>query len=375
MARGKGIYRRGSVYWICYSGFDGKMRFESSKSTKYADAEVLLTTRRKGVQEGRDDAPRRIKPCTFAELSVDYLAWAQRQKSVRGKKAVVNRLVRDFGNLPLSRFTTHLVEEYQTRLLNEGKQSMTTPTGGKKPATINRYICILRHMIRRAHEWERCGEEAVKRVRLAKNLPENNKRLRYLSVEEVNRLIAKSADHIKPVITAAIHTGLRMGNILSLTWDQVDLRNNLILIPDSKTGIRLEIPINAILRAALDGIPRHLTEPHVFLNDGKPIKNYRTAFLGAVKRAGIKDFQARDMRHCFASFLRQGGVELGTVKDLLGHQSISMTMRYAHIGPTHAAKAVGVLDNAFRIVSSNLTVTLQSPSESLLEAPSAIASS
>jgi integrase len=363
------------------------MRFESSKSTKYADAEALLTTRRKGVQEGRDDAPKRIKPCTLGELSVKYLECAKRQKSYRGKKNVVERLVKDFGNLPLSRFNTLIIDEYQSRLLSEGNQSMTTPTGGKKPSTVNRYVTTLRNMVRKGYEWEMCGEETLKRVRAAKNLTENNRRTRKLTVDEGDALINQCSGHLRPIIITLLHTMQRKEEVLSLEWDRnVFLKQGFIQLDatQTKNGEPRRIPITQTLRETLQGLVRRVDVPFVFYhakgkNSGERFDYIDTGFKAACRRAGITNLTIHDLRRTGASYLHKKKVPLVVISEILGHHDVRTTMRYLSIDDQDKIDAMTVLDGVFdgggTRNDSNLTVTLQSPSESLLEAPSAIASS
>jgi hypothetical protein len=111
MARGKGIYKRGNVWWIRYAGLDGRIRYESSGSNNFRDAEAMLTEKRNGVREGNESAPvKRMTNHNFAELSTAYLAWAERQRAIRSKKGFVKALVERFGNLPLRHFSTQIVE-------------------------------------------------------------------------------------------------------------------------------------------------------------------------------------------------------------------------------------------------------------------------
>lgn len=249
MARGKGIYRRGSVYWIRYMGSDGKMRFESSKSTSFKVAEALINDRRKAADNGEDPVPAKIANHTFNELSTEYLKWAEWQRAIRSKKGFVKALGERFGNLPLRHFSTRIVEEYQTDRL----------TAGNKPATVNRHLSTLKHMIRKAVDWEMVDEGTLKRVRRAKQLPENNRRLRFLSGAEVRSLIeacGKNAKgeplkdlHLQRIVVTALNTGMRKEEILSLEWDKhIDLRHGFILLDKTKNGERRQIPISAMLR-------------------------------------------------------------------------------------------------------------------------------
>jgi len=333
----RGIYKRGSIYWIRYAGLDGKTVFESSGSTRFRDAEALLIQRRQAIKEGKQPEVKRIANHTFKELADRYLQWIDgRHRSASTKAYRINEMVSQFGNLPLRRFNTLIAEQYQTDLINRGL----------KPASINKNISILKAMFRKAVEWEMVEEETLKRVRMVKLLPENNRRLRYLSKEECQSLVNACDSHLKPIVVTALNTGMRKGEILNLKWDNVDLQHGFILLDRTKNGERREIPINSTLRATLQTLTRRLDIPYVFYDPatGKPYQDIKRSFKTALRRSKIHDFKFHDLRHTFASHLVMAGVDLTTVKELLGHRSLTMTLRYAHLAPAHKVKAVDILD-------------------------------
>ncbi|NIS63389.1 MAG: tyrosine-type recombinase/integrase, partial [Proteobacteria bacterium] len=176
-------------------------------------------------------------------------------------------------------------------------------------------------------------------------LREDNRRLRFLSEEEMLRFLESCSPHLRPIVLTALNTGMRKSEILNLRWDQVDFKHGFILLEVTKSGERREIPMNQILREALRKIPRRLNNPHVFTNGkGTPYKDVKGSFASALRKAGIKDFKFHDLRHTFASHLVMEGVDLTTVKELLGHKTLNMTLRYAHLAPGHKVRAVSVLE-------------------------------
>ncbi|MBA3071035.1 MAG: site-specific integrase, partial [Nitrospirae bacterium] len=149
------------------------------------------------------------------------------------------------------------------------------------------------------------------------------------------------------IAITALNTGMRKGEILGLTWDNLDLKHGFILLNVTKNGERREIPINDTLRGVLQGITRRLDIPYVFYDSitGKHYKDVKRSFKTALRRAGIKDFHFHDLRHTFASHLVMAGVDITTVSRLLGHKSLTMTLRYSHLAPSHMAKALDILDS------------------------------
>lgn len=113
----------------------------------------------------------------------------------------------------------------------------------------------------------------------------------------------------------------------------------------SKNGERREIPINQTLRSALQGLVRRLDSPHVFIDgEGNRFGDVKKSFKSALKKAGIRDFSFHDQRHTFASQLAMKGVDITTLKELLNHKTLTMTLRYAHLAPGHKLNAVELLD-------------------------------
>lgn len=332
----KGVYKRGNIYWIRYAGLDGRIIRESSKSEKFKEAENLLIKRKQGIREGKMPEVKVIKNHTFKDLAEEYTKWAERQKSFKSKKGFITQLRGMYDHLPLRRFNTMMIEQMQTERLQRNN----------KPATVNRHLATLKHMFTKAVEWDMVEEEILKRIRKVKLLPENNRRLRFLSKDECGKLINASNARLKPIAITAINTGMRKSEILNLTWDQVDLKHGFILLDVTKNGERREIPINETLRTTLKGIVRRLDTPHVFYvkKTGVPYQDIKRSFASACRTAGIRDFRFHDLRHTFASQLVMAGVDLTTVKELLGHKSLTMTLRYAHLAPGHKIKAVDILD-------------------------------
>ncbi len=335
----KGIYKRGKIYWIRYSGLDGKTVYESSHSERFDDAETLLIDRKKQVKEGKQPEIKRIANHTFIELTEKYLQWINgRQKSAGVKKYIIKQLVEKFSALPLRRFSTVLVEQLQTDNINRGI----------KASTNNKMLTVLKHMFTKAVDWEIVEEDTLKRVRKCKLLPDDSKRLRYLSKQECQELINVCDEHMRPIVVTALNTGMRKGEILNLKWDNVDLKHGFILLDVTKNNERREIPINLTLRSVLQGITRRLDVPYVFYDPRteKPYKDIKNSFRTALRRVKIRDFHFHDLRHTFASHLVMSGVDITTVSRLLGHKSLKMTLRYSHLAPAHMVKAVDLLDTA-----------------------------
>lgn len=337
-ARVKGIYKRGRIFWIRYAGLDGKVIFESSGTDKFQQAEILLRQRKTSIDEGKQPEIKKIANHTFQELAEKYLSWISgRQRSAKIKGYIIGSLLARYGTLPLRRFNTALVEQLQTDNINRGL----------KAASNNKILNIFKHMFTKAVDWDMVESDALKRIRKVKLLRDDSRRLRYLSKEECQTLINSSESHLKHIVTTALNSGMRKGEILSLRWENVDLKHGFILLDKTKNGERREIPINSTLRQTLQGLTRRLDISYVFFDQetGNPYRDVKRSFHTALRRAAISDFHFHDLRHTFASHLVMAGVDLTTVKELLGHKTLAMTLRYAHLAPAHKVKAVDILDN------------------------------
>jgi integrase len=147
------------------------------------------------------------------------------------------------------------------------------------------------------------------------------------------------------LVEFALHTGLRQGEQFRLRWADVDMTNRVVTIPLSKSGRTRHVFLNDTAFGILRALPSRLKSPYVFPSStGTTPLNARNmlgrVFLPAVKRAGIVDFRWHDLRHTFASRLTMAGGDLRTVQELMGHQTIAMTVRYAHLAPGHLREAV-----------------------------------
>jgi integrase len=147
------------------------------------------------------------------------------------------------------------------------------------------------------------------------------------------------------MIIVALNTGMRLGEILSLTWDRVDFERGVITVERSKNdGVR-HIPINKQLTEELEAVKLIATGKYVFSKStGEPFKDIKNGFWSTLRRSGIRKCRFHDLRHTFASHLVMNGTDITTVKELLGHKTISMTMRYAHLSKEHKQQAVDSLE-------------------------------
>ena len=155
------------------------------------------------------------------------------------------------------------------------------------------------------------------------------------------------ADYLKPMVLVSLHTGIRRGELFSLTWDSINLKGAILTVhgTTSKSGSTRHIPLNDTVAATLRGWREQSSgKGLVFPSEtGARFSNVRKAWASVLRRARIDRFRWHDLRHHFASALVAKGVDLTTVRQLMGHSDFALTLRYAHIQPEHLAAAVARL--------------------------------
>ncbi|MBU4303748.1 MAG: site-specific integrase [Candidatus Omnitrophica bacterium] len=138
--------------------------------------------------------------------------------------------------------------------------------------------------------------------------------------------------------------GLKRILHLGLRWRDIDIKRGIIHLLDTKNGEKRDVPMNEITQKTIIGVLKHPDTQYIFCNnEGLPYGDIKKSWLTAVKKSNIIDFHFHDLRHTFASQLVMSGVDLNTVRELLGHKSLEMTLRYSHLSPDHKKHAVDIL--------------------------------
>jgi integrase len=244
------------------------------------------------------------------------------------------------GTATLENVTALRVEEFQQRRAQE-----------VSPATVNRETALLKHMFNMAERWGLY--HGANPVRWVKFLPENNLQFRTLSEEEEQQLLAASPPYLRELILFAVNTGLRCGDIFDLKWQEVDLENKRIALIMGKTRHALEVPLNENAFGILSQKRAVMHGPYVFYNPvtGDRYSDLKAGFKAALNRAKLSGITWHTLRHTFASRLTCSGVDIVTVKELLGHSTVTVTMRYAHTNHEAKARAVAQLKSSHKMVT------------------------
>ena len=331
------IYQRGRNWYVDYYAYGERFQ-ESTGTANRREAEKFLAMRLSEVQRGAFIRPVTI---TLTQLGERYIEHAKLHKrSWKRDVQMLRNLLTFFGDSKLREITVLRIEDYQRYRVN-----------AVAPATSNREMALLKHMFNMAERWDLY--QGRNPVRLVRFLPEDNFRLDTLSEEEEQRLLVASPPYLREMIVFAINTGLRTSDIFNLEWREVDMQQQRLKKIVKKSARPLSLPLNS---AAFRVVEMRLAVqhgPHVFYNPltGDRFTDVNNALKAAGKRAKLAKVTWHMFRHTFASRLTRDGVDIVTVKELLGHSNISTTMRYAHSNDDAKRRAVNRLANSDNVVA------------------------
>lgn len=274
------------------------------------------------------------KKTTFEHLAAEYLEYAKvNKKSWRTDEYNLKALKHNLKGMMISRISSKHIEDLKREWLEK-----------VSPATINRRLSLLRFMFSLGIRWRLADKNPVTEVR---PLQERRLEMHILTEDEAEKLIDAAADHLKPIIIVALGTGMRKGEILNLRWSDIDFAVHFIFIKETKSGNARKVPMNGPVAETLKGIKREGEHVFYYPETKEKISNIKRSFKTACRRAALPDLRFHDLRHSVATTMVSGGVDLVTVKEILGHSKIETTMRYAHPTPENKRKAVNVLAYVF----------------------------
>jgi integrase len=338
-------------------------------------------------------------------LSKTYVPWLkQNVVHWEATRDMLTKAFPELHSLPLNAITPGVVESWRVRRLEEGMKPTTVNRQlDDLRACLNRARKIWRLLAANPlDDVEPCKTDKTAKVRFLSKDEEARLREALEKREETIRAERDSAngwredrgyplhsdlrrqafvDHLKPAVLVSLATGLRRGELLKLQWENIDFeqRNLTVVGETAKSGKTRHIPLNDEALATLklwgqqmddearaklnqwrkqkrDEVitklnplekPSGVKPPYLFTGpDGKPFQDMRSSWEGVLEKAKIKNFRWHDLRHTFASKLVMRGVDLNTVRELLGHSDYKMTLRYAHLAPEHKLEAVQKLITA-----------------------------
>lgn len=325
------IYKRkdrGS-YQIVF--FDRGRRHKEDYPTKEI-AKKMLIIREEEILRGRYNFDMEHHSPTFEDFVQNYIKYARMNKrSWTRDVQSIGFLSRHFSKRRLNQISPDMLEGYKMDRCKE-----------VKPPTVNRELACLKHMFNLAMDWGKANSNPVEKVKFFR---EERHNLRWLTPEEEEKLLPACASHLRPIVVVAIYTGMRKSEIMNLTWDEVDLTNGVISINRTKTLVGRKIWMNKTVKEILISLKMDNPKGKYVFGDGyELIGNFKTAWNAAIRRAGIAHIRFHDLRHTFGTRLAMKGVDIKTIMELMGHKTISTTLRYMHSSQGHKKEAVDLLD-------------------------------
>jgi integrase len=342
------------IWWIRWTGADGKRHYE--KAGAHSAAKSLLTKRRQEtILRKKQPELLRGRAVTFNDLCDDAIKHSEAENSEKQTYELrlrIEQLRPAFGPRPADSIRKNEVVDWLTEQAEEREWAA---------ATRNRWQATFSLIFRVGLDNEKIERNPAARIR---KKTEGGGRIRFLSDPEEKRLRA-AIEHrfaeFLPHFLLSIHTGMRMSEQYGLRWHQVDFERRQLHLIRTKNGDSRTIPLNAIALAALQdlrgGKCRPATDP-VFpsVRTGDSLQGSRGWFSTALEESKIHEYTWHCNRHTFASRLVMAGVDLRTVAELLGHSTLQMVMRYAHLAPEHQASAVDrLVPGGGRMVTKSAT--------------------
>jgi site-specific recombinase XerD len=334
----RGVYENPShsgIWWILYY-VEGRRHRE--KVGRRSDAITLYQRRKTDARMGiKMPEIRTRRAVLFEEIASDALVYSKEHKaSYPGDRSTVGKLLPLFGKLPIDDITPQTIKAYL-----DTRDDLTK-------TTINRYRGTMSMIFQEAI---RNGKAKTNPARLVRLHKEDNSRVRFISYDEeaaIRAVIRKRCPVHEPELTLALESGMRRGELYSLTWDRVNLERRQLLLLKTKNGTARVVILTTAAVSALEELRerRNPDSPNVCVTRyGEPMSSPRAWFELVMEEAVKKNSSLQDVtwhifRHTYISRLVMAGVDLRTVQELAGHKDIKMTVRYAHLAPAHKLAAV-----------------------------------
>lgn len=307
---------------------------------RLTDAKKWAAATESSIREGRHFKTAEAKKHTVADMLARYCNevlphYKSKERKERGSKLEWWR--KAIGHCLLSGITPAAIVEHRSKMT-------------QSPATVDKYLKNLSHVFSTAvNEWGWLEDNPVKKVKSPK-LP--NGRVRFLDDDERERLLTacqhSTNRQLNLCVILALSTGMRQGELMNLRWQDVNLNDAFIILHKTKNGERRRVPLAGygldLLReySKVRRLDSNLLFPSS-VNPDKPI-DLRKPFENALRDAAITDFRWHDLRHCTASYLAMDGASLAEIAEVLGHKTLSMVKRYAHLSDGHVSNVVASMN-------------------------------
>jgi integrase len=352
------VYERGGRWYYEYRRDNRQVRKSAGAEATKSDAQALLGA---ALTKAKDGAIYGEKPAavSFEAFAEEWLRTDSPQKKSKARdREIVAMLAVEWKGRNLDAISAQAIEAYRSRRCKN-----------RAPATVNKELQVIKRLFKKARQWGRIASNPAADV---EKLKVSNTRVRFLEPDEMTRLEAKLPEWLQPIVAFARFTGARRGEVLGLTWNDVDFKRETITFRETKSGHDGTIEMNAMARRILEAMPAPVNRWQRVFPPVK-IEKVRKAWLTACRRARIGrecpcastsvdrkpvkgcrvcgasgvdvDFRFHDLRHQAATDLLTEGAELNDVRAYLRHGSMAMTLRYAHLVKARRTQTAKLLDH------------------------------
>ncbi|MDD2723872.1 MAG: site-specific integrase [Methylovulum sp.] len=315
---------------------------------RLTDAKKWAAATESAIREGRHFKTAEAKKHTFADLVDRYIkdVLPSKPKKAKDKTQQLTWWKAKLGYCLLSDISAALIVQCRDELSN----GITSRGTQRTPATVVQYMTALSHAFTIAvNEWQWLEDSPMRKVKKP-TLPRG--RVRFLDEDERARLLtacqASSNQQLYLCVILALSTGMRQGELMGLKWQDVNLKDNFIILHETKNGERRRVPLAGMALELLreHGKIRRLDTPLLFPSNKEPLNpiDLRKPFENALNAADIEDFHWHDLRHCTASYLAMNGASLAEIAEVLGHKTLAMVKRYAHLSEGHVSNVVASMN-------------------------------
>ncbi|MBP9691911.1 MAG: site-specific integrase [Alphaproteobacteria bacterium] len=331
------------------TGYRAKVRLkgfpsESATFERKTDAKEWAKQTEASMRQGRHFKTSEAKKHTVGELIDRYLREIEKKNPQRfvTVKLLLGWWKREIGVYLLSDVSRALITEQRDKLLNTRGHNVER----RSNSTVNRYMTALGNAFTVAtNEWEWMKENPMRKI---SKLSEPRGRVRFLDDDERERLLeackASANPYLHTLVVLALSTGARQGELLNLRWSDVDWQRRVITLHDTKNKERRLLPLAHYALHLMEehNKVRNIASDLVFPSPSRPMKPWdsRTSWVSVLKKANIQDFRFHDLRHSCASYLAMNGASIAEIAEVLGHKTLQMVKRYAHLSEAHTAKVV-----------------------------------
>lgn len=316
---------------------------QTASFSRKTDAKKWAQQTEAAIREGRHFKTSAAKKHTLSEVIDRYIRDILPMKPKSQKKQTAQLLwwKDQLGDYSLADLSPALIAEKRDLLAH----GITSRGNKRSPATVVRYLAALSHACSIAvKEWGWLESNPVLKITKPK---EARGRVRFLSDAERERLLATTKKSNSPFLhllfVLAISTGARKAELFNLTWKDLDLHRDVITLHETKNGERRVLPVTGYALKLLNdhASVRRIDSSLIFPSDDplRPV-DIRAAWEKALKEADIHDYKWHDNRHSAASYLAMNGASLAEIAEVLGHKTLQMVKRYAHLSDAHTAKVV-----------------------------------